>query len=72
MKPQQFSVCVYCGSRAGNDQEYGEIAEAIGVLFAQYRIAMVYGGGSVGLMGIAARACLAAGGTVTGVITEQL
>ena len=33
---------------------------------------MVYGGGSVGLMGIAARACLAAGGTVTGVITEQL
>lgn len=72
MKPQQLSVCVYCGSRAGNDQEYGLIAKTIGTLFAQYGITMVYGGGSVGLMGIAARACLAAGGRVTGVITEQL
>lgn len=72
MKPQQLSVCVYCGSRAGNDQEYGLIAKTVGTLFAQYGITMVYGGGSVGLMGIAARACLAAGGRVTGVITEQL
>lgn len=72
MKSQQLSVCVYCGSRAGNDQEYGLIAETIGTLFAQHDITLVYGGGSVGLMGIAARACLAAGGRVTGVITEQL
>ncbi len=72
MKPQQLSVCIYCGSRPGNDQEYGLIAATIGTLFAQHDITLVYGGGSVGLMGIAARACLAAGGRVTGVITEQL
>jgi hypothetical protein len=66
------SVCVYCGSNAGNRPIYAERAAALGTLLAQQGIAVVYGGGNVGLMGIVADAALAAGGEVIGVIPEQL
>lgn len=71
MKPQ-LSVCIYCGSRTGTDQAYARVAHHIGTLLAENGIRMVYGGGGIGLMGIAARAALDAGGTVVGVITKQL
>ena len=66
------AVCVYCGSNAGNKPAYAERAAALGTRLAQERLALVYGGGNVGLMGIVADAALAAGGEVIGVIPEQL
>jgi len=66
------SVCVYCGSNAGNKPAYAERAAALGTRLAQERLALVYGGGNVGLMGIVADAALASGGEVVGVIPEQL
>ena len=66
------SVCVYCGSNAGSRPVYAERAMALGTRLAQQGLALVYGGGNVGLMGIVADAALAAGGEVIGVIPEQL
>jgi len=66
------SICVYCGSNPGARPIYAERAAALGTRLAADGIALVYGGGNVGLMGIAADAALAAGGEVIGVIPEQL
>jgi uncharacterized protein (TIGR00730 family) len=66
------AVCVYCGSNTGNKPAYAERAAALGTRLAQEKLALVYGGGNVGLMGIVADAALAAGGDVIGVIPEQL
>ena len=66
------AVCVYCGSNAGGKPAYAERAAALGTRIADEGLALVYGGGNVGLMGIAADAALAAGGEVIGVIPQQL
>ena len=66
------AVCVYCGSNAGSRPVYAERAIAVGTRLAREGLALVYGGGNVGLMGILADAALAAGGEVVGVIPEQL
>ncbi|WP_460761867.1 LOG family protein [Lysobacter fragariae] len=66
------SVCVYCGSNAGSKPVYAERAIALGTQLAKDGIALVYGGGNVGLMGTVADAALEAGGEVIGVIPEQL
>jgi uncharacterized protein (TIGR00730 family) len=66
------AVCVYCGSSIGAKAVYAERAAALGNRLAQEGLALVYGGGNVGLMGVAADAALAAGGKVIGVIPEQL
>lgn len=66
------SVCVYCGSNAGNKPIYTDRAIALGNRLAKEGLALVYGGGNVGLMGIVADAVLEAGGEVIGVIPEQL
>ena len=66
------SICVYCGSNAGSRPVYAERAMVLGTRLAQQGLALVYGGGNVGLMGIVADAVLAAGGEVIGVIPEQL
>jgi uncharacterized protein (TIGR00730 family) len=66
------SVCVYCGSSRGEREEYAAAARALGALFARRRIRLVFGGGSVGLMGVLADAVLEAGGEVTGVIPHRL
>ncbi len=65
-------VCVYCGSKPGVRPEYAEAARALGRALAARGIGLVYGGGCVGLMGEVADAALAAGGEVTGVITDKL
>jgi uncharacterized protein (TIGR00730 family) len=65
-------ICVFCGSNAGRDPRYRSAAETLGRLLAGRGIELVYGGGNVGLMGAVADACLAAGGTVIGVIPEAL
>ena len=66
------SVCVYCGASTGHDPVYAEVAAALGREMAQQKLALVYGGGHVGLMGIIADAVLDAGGEVTGVIPQAL
>lgn len=65
-------LCLYCGSNAGTKFLFAEAAEQLGAALARRNIGLVYGGGHVGLMGIAADSALAAGGEVIGVITEQL
>ncbi len=66
------SICVYCGSNAGNKPIYAERAQALGARIAAEGLQLVYGGGNVGLMGIVADAVLGHGGEVVGVIPEQL
>ncbi len=66
------SICVYCGSNSGARPVYAERAASLGRLLANEGLAVVYGGGNVGLMGIVADAALDAGGEVIGVIPEQL
>jgi hypothetical protein len=66
------SVCVFCGSREGNDPAYREAAVRLGTLIAERGVRLVYGGGSIGLMGVIADAALAAGGEVIGVIPDFL
>lgn len=65
-------LCVFCGSRPGVRPAYRAAAEGLGALLAERGIELVYGGGNVGLMGIVADACLAAGGRVVGVIPRAL
>jgi uncharacterized protein (TIGR00730 family) len=65
-------VCVFCGSNNGVKKVYSESAQALGNLLAQEGIALVYGGGSVGLMGQLADSVLMAGGEVIGVIPHAL
>ena len=66
------SICVFCGSNAGNQPIYRSEAEKLGRLLAARGIELVYGGGNIGLMGAVADACLEAGGTVIGVIPQAL
>jgi uncharacterized protein (TIGR00730 family) len=65
-------ICVFCGSSTGNDPVYAEHAAVVGKLLAQRGIGVVYGGASVGIMGVVADAALAAGGEVIGVIPKHL
>ncbi len=66
------AVCVFAGSSAGARPEYAAAARRLGALMAERGHRLVYGGGSVGLMGTLADAVLAAGGRVTGVIPDFL
>jgi uncharacterized protein (TIGR00730 family) len=65
-------VCVYCGSSPGVRPEYKDTAAKLGVLMAEAKIDLVYGGASIGLMGAVADAVMANGGHVTGVIPHGL
>jgi uncharacterized protein (TIGR00730 family) len=65
-------ICVFAGSSVGARVEYRAAAAGLGALLAEEGIGLVYGGGNIGLMGVAADAALAKGGEVIGVITEQL
>jgi hypothetical protein len=65
-------LCVFCGSNAGQDPIYLEMARALGETMAGRGIDLVYGGASVGLMGAVADAALAKGGHVIGVMPQAL
>src|SRR5713101_6893091 len=66
------AVCVYCGSSAGTEPAFGEAAGQFGRILAESGVRLIYGGGSVGLMGILADAVLAHGGKATGIIPDFL
>ena len=66
------AVCVYCGSGPGTNPAYEQAADDLGRIFAEQDIRLVYGGGSLGLMGKTAKSVLRHGGKVTGIIPEFL
>ena len=66
------SLLLFCGSRPGHDPVHAELAAGLGALCAAQGVTLVYGGGRVGLMGVAARAAKAAGGRVIGIIPRLL
>lgn len=66
------SICLFCGASPGTNPAYQAAAKHFGETLADQKIQLVYGGGSVGLMGVAADACLARGGEVIGVIPRLL
>jgi uncharacterized protein (TIGR00730 family) len=66
------SLCVYCGSSPGHDPRYADAAAELGRELARTGVELVYGGGSVGLMGVLADAVLAGGGRVVGVLPRGL
>jgi uncharacterized protein (TIGR00730 family) len=66
------SLCVFCGSRVGADPAYAAGAEELGRGLAARGVRLVYGGGSIGLMGVVMQSVLDHGGDVTGVIPEFL
>jgi uncharacterized protein (TIGR00730 family) len=66
------TVCVYCGSGPGTNPLFVEVATALGKIFAENGVSLVYGGGSNGLMGAIAKSTLDHGGHVIGIIPDFL
>jgi uncharacterized protein (TIGR00730 family) len=66
------TICVYCGSGPGSNPAFVEAAKRFGKVLAENNIGLVYGGGSLGLMGALAKSVLDHGGHVTGIIPAFL
>jgi uncharacterized protein (TIGR00730 family) len=66
------AICVYCGSSPGTDPAFATTARMFGKILAENGIRLVYGGGSVGLMGVLATSVIEHGGAATGIIPEFL
>ena len=65
-------ICVYCAASSGSNHTIREATRELGTLLVAEEIALVYGGGAVGLMGLLADTVLAAGGSVIGVMPTHL
>ena len=66
------SICVFCGSQSGNSENYTATAKKLAQILTKNDHTLIYGGGSVGLMGTLADQMLADGGRITGVIPKAL
>ena len=66
------AICVYCGSNPGTDPAFIKAAQGFGKILAENGIRLVYGGGSIGLMGAVAGSVIEQGGAATGIIPEFL
>src|SRR5689334_3724889 len=66
------NICVFCGSGSGRNPRFSETARRLGQIFAEEGIGLVYGGGSLGLMGEVASSTISHGGRVTGIIPAFL
>ncbi|HEY1748648.1 MAG TPA: TIGR00730 family Rossman fold protein [Xanthobacteraceae bacterium] len=66
------AICVYCGSSPGSDPAFVKTARDFGRIMAENDVRLVYGGGSIGLMGAIASSVIEHGGTATGIIPEFL
>ena len=66
------AICVYCGSSPGTDPAFVETARGFGKILAENGVRLVYGGGSIGLMGALASSVIEHGGAATGIIPEFL
>lgn len=67
-----LNVCVYCGSSSGRDDVYTRQAKQLGKLLVQNNMGLIYGGAKIGVMGAIADTVIREGGSVTGIIPEQL
>lgn len=67
-----MKVCVFCGAKLGQGSSFRQVAERTGTLLARAGATLVYGGGSVGMMGVLADAAIAEGGSVIGIIPQLL
>ncbi len=67
-----LAICLFCGSASGTLPVFADVAGRLGAALAASGVTLIYGGASIGLMGIAADAALAAGGRVIGVLPESL
>ncbi|ODS91605.1 MAG: Rossman fold protein, TIGR00730 family [Comamonas sp. SCN 65-56] len=72
MSDPAFSLCVYLGSRPGNNPLFIEAAKQTGRWIGEHQGQLIYGGGNSGLMGMLAQATKAAGGRVVGIIPQAL
>ena len=72
MKKPLRQVCAFCGSSSGTQPEYGQAVRNLGTVLVSNGLTLIYGGGSVGLMGELARSVLAGGGEVIGVIPRHI
>ena len=72
MPAPAISICVYCGSKSGDEAHYRQAAIDLGTELVSRQISLIYGGGRVGLMGDVAQSVLDGGGHVTGVIPRDL
>ncbi|PNY03451.1 cytokinin riboside 5'-monophosphate phosphoribohydrolase [Trifolium pratense] len=73
MKLSKFkTICVFCGSSPGNKTSYKDAAIELGRELVSRNIDLVYGGGSIGLMGLISQAVYNGGGHVIGVIPKTL
>lgn len=68
----ELNVCVFCGSRTGNNPAYTDAAHAVAHELAKRNLQLVFGGGGTGLMGETARTALKLGVPVTGIIPTFL
>lgn len=66
------TICVYCGSRIGRAEHHADEARALARELVNHDLALVYGGGNIGLMGVMADEIIRLGGEVTGVIPKDL
>jgi uncharacterized protein (TIGR00730 family) len=66
------ALCVYCGSSPGTDPAFAAAAHAFGKILAENGVRLIFGGGSVGMMGTVAEAVLNHGGAATGIIPDFL
>ncbi|KAI3725493.1 hypothetical protein L1987_65283 [Smallanthus sonchifolius] len=72
-KPSRFNrICVFCGSSSGNNPVYRQAAVQLGNQLVERKIDLVYGGGSIGLMGLVSKAVFDGGCHVIGVIPKVL
>ncbi|MDA0306206.1 MAG: TIGR00730 family Rossman fold protein [Proteobacteria bacterium] len=66
------SLCVFCGSKTGQDPAHELAARRLGEIMAERNVKLIFGGGRIGLMGVVAGAVLDGGGEAIGVIPEFL
>ena len=72
IKSKLNSVSVFCGSSDGKNEIFREASMVLGKRLAENNIRLVYGGGSLGLMGILSNSVYSSGGSVLGVIPKKL
>ncbi len=68
----QLSVCVFCGSRTGLKPQFKDLAQSVGRKIAEMGCRLVYGGGSVGLMGAVSKSVQENGGKILGIMPQEL
>jgi uncharacterized protein (TIGR00730 family) len=71
-RPMNRSVCLFCSAKEGLPDAAQQLAAEFGAACAARRMRLVYGGSGRGLMGVAARAAVAAGGEVLGIMPRHL